>query len=374
MSTIAWTEDTTARSAVWHSENGAPAPARLTTADDSLSADHAFRRIKAGEALLWRGDYNNGRQLLSALGRRADRVRTAQPRAARGLGALYEYERTKRRTRAGILGSVLVELDANNDLDLRRAPDVRAACEAAYGPADRPRVVAFTELLGVLSAYRWQEQGVEVPALGARVYPTYGVFSPTRSEYVDLVAEAPLGPEVRSAFDLGTGTGVLAALLAKRGVAEVVATDINPRALRCAADNARRLGYAKVITVAGPTLYPPGRADLVVCNPPWLPGVPTSDLERGVYDQDQSMLTEFIRDLGAHLTPGGEGWLVLSDLAELLGMRPADHIPNLVDKAGLRVVDTLTTRPRHPRATDRDDPLAAARTAETTTLWRLRLP
>lgn len=371
MSTIAWTEDTTARSAVWHSENGAPAPAKVTTADDSLSADHAYRRIKAGEALLWQGDYNNGRQLLSALGRRADRVRTKQPPA--GLGARYNHERTKRRTRAGILGSLLIELDGNNELHLRRAPDVRAACEAAYGPANAPRVVAFTELLGVLSAYRWQEQGVEVPALGARIYPTYGVFSPTRSEYVDLVAEAPLGAEVRTAFDLGTGTGVLAAVLAKRGVAEIVATDINPRALRCAADNARRLGYAKVITAAGPTLYPPGRADLVVCNPPWLPGVPTSDLERGVYDQDQSMLTEFVRDLRAHLTPGGEGWLVLSDLAELLGMRPAGHIPNLVDEAGLQVVDTLTTRPRHPRATDRDDPLAAARTAETTTLWRLRL-
>jgi len=84
------------------------------------------------------------------------------------------------------------------------------------------------------------------------------------------------------------------------------------------------------------------------------------------------MLTEFARDLRAHLTPHGEGWLVLSDLAELLGLRPADHIPRLLDDSGLYVLGKLTTRPRHPRATDRDDPLAAARTAETTTLWRLR--
>ncbi|WP_446222735.1 methyltransferase [Nocardia sp. IBHARD005] len=289
-----------------------------------------------------------------------------------GLGALYEHERVRRRTRASILGSLLIQLDADFDLGLRRAPDVAAACEAAYGPAAGSRVVTFTELLGVLSAYRWQQQGVEVPALGARVFPGYGVFSPTRSEYVDLVADAPLDPEVRTAFDLGTGTGVLAALLAKRGVPEIVATDINPRALRCAKDNAERLGLAKVIAVTGPALYPPGRADLVVCNPPWLPGVPTSDLERGVYDQDQSMLTEFARDLRAHLTPHGEGWLVLSDLAELLGLRPADYIPRLLDEAGLHVLGKLTTRARHPRATDRDDPLAAARTAETTTLWRLR--
>ncbi|MFE5474512.1 methyltransferase [Nocardia sp. NPDC056541] len=371
MSTIAWTEEHSQHTAVWHSENGAPAPRTVTTADDRLSADHAYRRIRAGEALLWQGDYNNGRQLLQALGRRADRKPAKKP-AGGDLGALYEHERIRRRTRAGILGSLLIRLGKGYELDLRRAPDVAAACEAAYGPADAERVVAFTELLGVVSAYRWQQQGVEVPALGARVYPGYGVFSPTRSEYVDLVADAPLDPEIRTAFDLGTGTGVLAALLATRGVPEIVATDINPRALRCAKDNAERLGFGRTIAVTGPTLYPPGRADLVVCNPPWLPGVPTSDLERGVYDQDQSMLTEFARDLRAHLTPHGEGWLVLSDLAELLGLRPPDHIPRLLDDAGLSVLGKLTTRPRHPRATDRDDPLAAARTAETTTLWRLR--
>ncbi|TCJ95406.1 methyltransferase [Nocardia alba] len=371
MSTITWTEDHVQYTAAWHSENGAPAPRTVTVADDRLSADHAYRRVKAGEALLWQGDFHNGRQLLQALGRRVDRTPARKPPAG-DLGALYEHERARRRTRASLLGSLLIRLGPDYELELRRAPEVAAACAAAYGPAEADRVVTFTELLGVVSAYRWRQQGVEVPALGARVYPDYGVFSPTRSEYVDLVADAPLDPEVRTAFDLGTGTGVLAALLAQRGVPEIVATDINPRALRCAADNAERLGFARAITVTGPALYPPGRADLIVCNPPWLPGVPTSDLERGVYDQNQSMLTEFARDLRAHLTPDGEGWLVLSDLAELLGLRPVGYLPRLFDDAGLRVLDTLTTRPRHPRATDRDDPLAAARTAETTTLWRLR--
>ncbi|MFC4373879.1 methyltransferase [Nocardia halotolerans] len=371
LSTIEWSSDHIQHRADWHSENGAPAPRIVTIADDRLSADRAYRRIKAGEALLWRGDYNNGRQLLAALGRRADRTRTKQPPSG-DLGALYQHERARKRARANVLGNLLIQLDADNHLDLPRAPDVRAACTAAYGRAGAARIVTFSELLGVLGAYRWQQQGVEVPALGARIHPGYGVFSPTRSEYVDLVADAPLDPEVRTAFDLGTGTGVLAALLAQRGVSEVVATDITTRAIRCAKDNAERLGYSGVIAVTGPALYPPGRADLVVCNPPWLPGVPTSDLERGVYDHDQSMLTDFVHGLRAHLMPRGEAWLVLSDLAELLGLRAADYIPRLLDDAGLSVMGKLTTRPRHPRATDRDDPLAVARTAETTSLWRLR--
>ncbi|MFE3543223.1 methyltransferase [Nocardia sp. NPDC059177] len=369
MSTIAWTEDHTPRTAHWHSENGAPAPRTVTVADDTLAADQAYRRIRAGESLLWNGDFHNGRQLLTALGRRADRAAKRPPTG--DLTARYEHERDRKRTRAGILGRLLVVLD-DNDLHLRRAPEVRAACLAAYGPNPGARVVAFSELLGVLGAYRWQQQGVEVPALGARIHPGYGVFSPTRSEYVDLVADAPLNPAARTAFDLGTGTGVLAVVLARRGISRVTATDINPRALRCASENIERLGYADRIEVTGPALYPSGRADLVVCNPPWLPGEPTSDLERGVYDRDQSMLTEFAHGLRAHLTPSGEGWLVLSDLAELLGLRPAGALPALFGEAGLEVLARLTTRPRHPRAGDRDDPLAAARTAETTSLWRLR--
>ncbi|MCX4699947.1 methyltransferase [Streptomyces sp. NBC_01373] len=71
-----------------------------------------------------------------------------------------------------------------------------------------------------------------------------------RGEYVDLVARAPL-PTFRTAFDLGTGTGVLAAVLARRGVGRLVATDISPRALVCARDNLGRLGLAVDPTAHG---------------------------------------------------------------------------------------------------------------------------
>ena len=43
---------------------------------------------------------------------------------------------------------------------------------------------------------------------------------------------------------IGTGTGVIAALLARRGVKRVVATDQDPRALACAAENLARLKLA----------------------------------------------------------------------------------------------------------------------------------
>ena len=83
------------------------------------------------------------------------------------------------------------------------------------------------------------------------------------------------------------------------------------------------------------------------------------------------MLRGFLEALPTHLTPEGEGWLILSDLAEHLGLRGREELPARIGAAGLRVLGRLDARPVHPRAADPDDPLHAARSAETTTLWRL---
>ena len=69
--------------------------------------------------------------------------------------------------------------------------------------------------------------------------------------------------------------------------------------------------------------------------------------------------------------PGGEGWLVLSDLAEHLGLRSREDLLGWIAAAGLCVLGRLDTRPRHGKAQDAGDPLHAARAAEVTSLWRL---
>jgi methylase of polypeptide subunit release factors len=367
VSAISWTESDTVHTARWHAANATPPPSDVVIADDRTKADQAYRLARQGTALLWRGDFHNARQLLRAVDRRLGK---ATPHPDRTPAEAFRLHRERQGRRARVLGRLLVLLEADHTLDLRRAPEVRHACTQAYGPPAGTTAVALTELLGVLSAHQWRTKGVPVPALDASVYPHYGVFAPVRGEYVDLVAAAPL-PAAGSAFDLGTGTGVLAAVLARRGVEHVVATDIGPRALACAQDNMERLGLDKTVEVVGPGLYPDGWADLVVCNPPWLPGRPTSELEQGVYDPDGAMLRDFLAGLPGHLRPGGEGWLILSDLAEHLGLRSREELLRSFERAGLRVLDRTGTRPRHPRSTDVGDPLHAARGQEVTSLWRL---
>lgn len=365
---VVWTEDGKTQSALWRSENASRAPQRIIVVDDKITADAAYRYACEGSAMLWRGDYQNARQLLQAMGRRIDKKPAKKPPATL-LEAFHLYRQAQLQ-RAHTLGMLLIPLDTQYAIPLRRAPDVRQACQEVYGEAEEDSLVSLRELLGVIGAHEWRKNGVEIPALGAKIHPHYGVYSPVRGEYLELVAQVPLGNKQR-AFDIGTGTGVIAALLAKRGMAQVIAIDMDERAIACATENIQRLGLQKQVEVIKTDLFPPDKADLIVCNPPWLPASANSRLDHAIYDPDSRMLKGFLNGLAEHLEVGGEGWLILSDLAEHLGLRTRQQLLEMFAAAGLHVIDKLDIKPRHPKTADQSDPLYAARQAELTSLWVL---
>jgi len=372
---IHWTENDAPHSMRWRSESGMPAPKRVVIADDRTNADTAYRLACEGTALLWRGDFQNARQLLQALARRIDQGKQgkkAKPAKAPATPTeAFHLHRQAQSQRARTLAMLLIPFDADYTIPLRRAPDVQLACNEAYGRGEEPFIASLRELLGLIGAHEWRRTGVEIPALDARIHPHYGVFSPVRGEYVELVAKAPIPHATRLAFDIGTGTGVLAAVLAQRGVTRVIATDQDQRALSCARENLARLDINGQVELLEADLFPEGRAPLVVCNPPWVPARPSSPIEYAVYDPDSRMLKGFLDGLAAHLTPGGEGWLILSDLAEHLGLRPRAELMAWIAAGGLKVIERQDIKPTHPRAADAADPLHAARAAEVTSLWRL---
>ncbi|MGB7503223.1 MAG: class I SAM-dependent methyltransferase [Azonexus sp.] len=372
--TIRWQEAGVDQIARWRSEAGVAAPEMVVVADDTLKADWAYRLAAQGTAILWRGDYQNARNLLQALARRVDRAprEGSQKKPATPAEAFHLHREAQGR-RAAILGRLLVPLTADYRVPLRRGQEVAAACLEALGPGGDDSVISLRGLLALVSAHEWRKKGIPVPAIEGRIYPHYGVFSPVRGEYIYLVATAPLPAGCALAFDIGTGSGILAAVLARRGIKRVVATDQDPRALQCASENARNLGLTATIEIIKADLFPAGHAPLVVCNPPWVPAQPSSPIEYAVYDPDSRMLRGFLAGLAAHLEPGGEGWLILSDLAEHLGLRSRDELLGWIAAGGLKVLGRIDTRPQHPKSRDVSDPLHAARAAEVTSLWRMGL-
>ncbi len=63
--------------------------------------------------------------------------------------------------------------------------------------------------------------------------------------------------------------------------------------------------------------------------------------------------------------------MILSDLAEHLGLRTRETLLGWIANAGLKVLGRTDVKPVHAKAQDATDPLHAARSAEVTSLWRL---
>lgn len=378
---VRWKERGTVRTAHWHSESGFPPPRRVVVAGH-LAPAQVLEMLHDAHSILLRTDFTRAQRLVRAV----DKEIQARQESRGSDQSDYAAVRADRAERAAWLSRIVVELGKGYELQLRNAPDdVVAACEMAYGPfsevvdgdSGHTLCVSMNELIGVVSAYQWHLTGVFVQALGTKIYPRHGVFSPTRSEYVDLVADTltsatdiPSG----TAWDIGTGTGVLAAVLGRdHRFAHVTATDLNPRAVACANDNIGRLGLVDRVDVVEADLFPDGsgRADLILFNPPWLPGKPSSQLETGIYDPGSTVLHRFIDEVGSRLNAGGEAWLIISDLAEILELRAEGDIETRVEAAGLRIVSIETTRPTHPRVEKGDGGIPEARRREVTKLFRL---
>ena len=379
---VQWQDNEITRNARWLSESNQAPPARIVLVDDKTTADEAYRFACEGTSMLWQGDFHNARQLLQAMARRIERTeqrkiskaaKSAKPKTEPlVIPNLFHQQRQAQAQRSRVLSRLLLELDAGYISRLRRAPEFSAACTAAFGELDESCLISFRDLQGALGAAQWREKGVAITGLDLSIFPHYGVFAPTRHEYVQLMLDAPLPTQHDMAFDIGTGTGLLAIILAQRGVQQVIATDLNPRALACATENIERLGLSAV-HIQQVDLFPTQQplANLIVCNPPWLPAKPSSPLEYAVYDANSAMLRGFLQGVTAHLAEQGEVWLILSDLAEHLQLRTREDVLGWFAEAGLEVKYRLDTQPKHGRSQDSTDPLFAARSAEVTSLWCL---
>lgn len=293
-------------------------------------ASTAHRLTRDGTALLRQGDFHNARQLLNAVRHRVD----GPPG---GVAETFLQHRRARAHRAQVLGRILACLEADHSLALRRAPGCAAGVYRGLRTVVRsagrlaPRTARRARGAPVRRA-----RGAVVPALGARVHPHYGVFSPVRGEYVDLVARTPLP-------------------WARRGVRP-------------------RHGYGRARRRTGP---PRVRARGGDRRQPASPGVREGQRRqtaphrprhrrRPVPVPCRSRRRRRLQPAVAARRPD-----VLSDLAEHLGLRTRDDLLAAFASAGLRVAGRLDTRPRHPRARDSTDPLHRARAAEVASLWRL---
>jgi len=138
------------------------------------------------------------------------------------------------------------------------------------------------------------------------------------------VAESPLAePSTGRALDMGTGTGVGAVFLARRGW-RVVAVDLNPEAVRCARINVLLNRMEDRVEIRQGDLFGPvegERFDLILFNPPFFRGEP-----KGLFDlawRSPDVLERFAAGLPEALAEDGRALILLSTDGDPEGMLKA---------------------------------------------------
>ncbi len=111
---------------------------------------------------------------------------------------------------------------------------------------------------------------------------------------------------VRTALDLGTGSGVQA-LMAARHSGRVVAVDVNERGLAFARFNAALNRITNIDLREGSWLEPIGdeRFDMIVANPPYVVSPDSAFLYRDGDLPADAVTQQLLRDVPAHLEEGG---------------------------------------------------------------------
>lgn len=170
-----------------------------------------------------------------------------------------------------------------------------------------------------------------------------------------LLIEKPELVRGKSVLEIGTGSGLIAICCLEAGAASVMATDVNPAAIRAARYNLRRYGRAaevkQVLVGEGVdsgafSVVPDGkRFDLIISNPPWEDASPKQWSEYALYDPNFQLLRSMLEGSRSHLNPGGrlllafgcvEAIRVLRRLADELDMtflildeRDPEDLPDL---------------------------------------------
>ena len=178
---------------------------------------------------------------------------------------------------------------SKGSVDLKKAPENPWLRQ--FYPEREKFLIRLSDLLGMNGSWQWYKKGIEYAVIDHPIHPFYGVYFPTRTEHLTLfdswLRDKSAG--FKRAYDIGAGCGVLSFIMKRRGIENVVATDINPNAvfsINCDLSRLRAEGKSTGIIAEKTDLMGEHLAsanDLVVCNPPWIPAKPEKTMDYGSY-------------------------------------------------------------------------------------------
>lgn len=264
---------------------------------------------------------------------------------AREAAAAHELSKRQQHQRREAARRLLVPVNLSHGvLRLEGGPDYIGYLEWLYKDSydDPEACMRANDASALHVAWQYHENGVKYPFLEHKLHPFFGVyFQPTPYQHFVLLQEwLQTRPTVLSlpgatALDLGTGCGVVGFLLRSlRPLAQVLATDMNPNAVfsvQCEVQRHQQQHMEVAVADLFDGLKDRGPVDLVVFNPPWIPGEgeeqhlesgannSTDRLDSGNY-YPSDLFDRLFASAPSALRPGGHLLLLFSDYALRRGL------------------------------------------------------
>ena len=155
------------------------------------------------------------------------------------------------------------------------------------------------------------------------------VYEPAEDTF--LLAENLAVKEGDATLDVGTGTGLIALLMARKA-RFVLGVDVNPIAVELAEKNARLNGIKNVeFRLSDLFEQVKGKFDVITFNAPYLPGEPEEPIDLALVggETGREVLDRFIDEVANYLKSGGTVQIVQSSITGV------EETLERLEKAGL---------------------------------------
>lgn len=325
----------------------------LSTDKDNV-ADHVHQLIHRHQQLLITDSYKTGAHAFSLIEKWIPRL----PK-----NASYKQRQKHEKNRRDILLRVLVPIK-DHELNLEESRYIGFFKELY------PKLSYFCLPLLIVQElhhawYRFSH-GVHMPVLGHKIHPYWGTYAPTRTEHLELFGTwlHQNKSNIQSAIDVGTGSGILALMLRKAGIKQIHATDNNPNALESLRREFDRHPHETFVTLHETDLLNGcPSCDVIVFNPPWIPGSVGDAFDAALYFDDD-IFSRFFDQAHAVLPKSGSIILLFSNIMTLL--RP--DVPHPIEaelKKGRFVCAQKLQRKIKPKDKSK-------RTKEKVQIWELK--
>jgi len=259
----------------------------------------------------------------------------------------YQRSRAREEQKRNNIARLMVAVKGDNLIGVVGCPDCDGLIDwlnvTEFDPYREPFLMPLRRFFRILTDMRRQHEGIFMPAIGDSITVLPHVYVPYDQSVVDLLAEHLIidGAAVQ-VLDMGTGTGILGMIAAKRGAAKVILTDISPNAVENARLNVQRLGLQQTTEVRGPAdLFDSVKGevfDIIIFNPPWILGEPKTLYDEAIYDKEQQIITRFLSQVNDYLSPRGRLLLIYSDISQSTGEGSLDKLNELIKQNRLEVV------------------------------------